>query len=133
MVIAPLRCSLATVSYTHLDVYKRQTLTSLESLYLPSSSSSTNGQVPLTAIGHIDQQASPLLITHFGQFPATTISFDTAPGYSLGAALTAIQQAESDAGLPVSFITAFQGTAAAFQSSLSNEVFLIVAAVVRCV
>ena len=113
-----------------VDPTLQKTLTGLEALYLPSSSSSTNGQVPLTAIGHIDQQASPLLITHFGQFPATTISFDTAPGYSLGAAITAIQQAESDAGLPVSFITAFQGTAAAFQSSLSNEVFLIVAAVV---
>ncbi len=113
-----------------VDPALQKSLTSLESLYLPSSSSSTNGQVPLTAIGHVDQQASPLLITHFGQFPATTISFDTAPGYSLGAAITAIEQAESDAGLPVSFITAFQGTAAAFQSSLSNEVFLIVAAVV---
>jgi multidrug efflux pump len=108
----------------------QKTLTGLEALYLPSSSSSTNGQVPLTAIAHIDQQASPLLITHFGQFPATTISFDTAPGYSLDAAITAIQKAENDTGLPISFITAFQGTAAAFQSSLSNEVFLILAAVV---
>jgi multidrug efflux pump len=113
-----------------IDPKLQKTLTSLESLYLPSSSSSTNGQVPLTAIGHIVQQASPLLITHFGQFPATTISFDTAPGYSLDAAITAIQQAESQVGLPYSFITAFQGTAAAFQSSLSNEVFLIIAAVV---
>ncbi|MGC1280978.1 MAG: efflux RND transporter permease subunit, partial [Xanthobacteraceae bacterium] len=108
----------------------QQSLTGLESLYLPSSSSATNGQVPLTAIAHIEQRASPLLITHFGQFPATTISFNTAPGYSLGAAITAIQQAEAKAGLPLSFITAFQGTAAAFQSSLANEVFLIVAAVV---
>ena len=108
----------------------QQSLTGLESLYLPSSSSSTNGQVPLTAIAHIEQRASPLLITHFGQFPATTISFNTAPGYSLGAAITAIQQAEAKAGLPLSFITAFQGTAAAFQSSLANEVFLIIAAVV---
>jgi multidrug efflux pump len=113
-----------------VDPDLQKTLTGLEALYLPSSSSSTNGQVPLTAIGHIDQQASPLLITHFGQFPATTISFDTASGYSIGAAITAIQQAESSAGLPYSFITAFQGTAAAFQSSLSNEVFLIIAAVV---
>ena len=108
----------------------QQSLTGLELLYLPSSSSATNGQVPLTAIAHIEQRASPLLITHFGQFPATTISFNTAPGYSLGAAITAIQQAEAKAGLPLSFITAFQGTAAAFQSSLANEVFLIVAAVV---
>jgi multidrug efflux pump len=113
-----------------IDPRLQKSLTSLSSLYLPSSSSTTNGQVPLSAIGHIEQQASPLLITHFGQFPATTISFDTAPGYSLGAAITAIQQAESQIGLPFSFITAFQGTAAAFQSSLSNEVFLIIAAVV---
>ena len=108
----------------------QQSLTGLKSLYLPSSSSSTNGQVPLTAIAHIEQRASPLLITHFGQFPATTISFNTAPGYSLDAAIDAIQQAETQVGLPISFITAFQGTAAAFQSSLSNEVFLIIAAVV---
>jgi multidrug efflux pump len=113
-----------------VDPALQQSLTGLTSLYLPSSSSSTNGQVPLTAIAHINQRASPLLITHFGQFPATTISFNTAPGYSLGDALTAIQSAETKAALPLSFITAFQGTAAAFQSSLSNEVFLIVAAVI---
>jgi multidrug efflux pump len=113
-----------------VDPTLQKSLTALSSLYLPSSSSSTNGQVPLSAIGHIEQQAAPLLITHFGQFPATTISFDTAPGYSLGVAITAIQQAESQIGLPFSFITAFQGTAAAFQASLSNEVFLIIAAVV---
>ena len=74
--------------------------------------------------------AGPLVIDHLGQFPATTISFNLAPGYSLGAAVAAIQQAETDVGLPASFITAFQGTAAAFQSSLTNEVFLILAAVV---
>jgi multidrug efflux pump len=113
-----------------VDPTLQKTLTGLTSLYLPSSSSTTNGQVPLTAIAHIDQQPGPLLITHFGQFPATTISFNTAPGYSLDSAITAIQQAETSLGLPVSFITAFQGTAAAFQSSLTNEIFLIVAAVV---
>jgi len=113
-----------------IDPKLQQSLTGLTSLYLPSSSSSTNGQVPLTAIAHIDQQASPLLITHFGQFPATTVSFNTAPGYSLDSAIAAIQQAETAVGLPVSFITAFQGTAAAFQSSLTNEIFLIIAAVV---
>ena len=62
--------------------------------------------------------------------PATTISFNTAPGVSLGAALEAIQQAEKEVGLPISFTTAFQGTAAAFQSLLADEVFLIVAAIV---
>jgi multidrug efflux pump len=113
-----------------IDPRLQKSLTSLQSLYLPSSSSSTNGQVPLTAIANIVQRASPLLITHFSQFPATTISFNTAPGYSLGAAVTAIQKAEADVGLPLSFITAFQGTAAAFQSSLANEIFLIIAAIV---
>jgi multidrug efflux pump len=113
-----------------LDPALQNSLTGLSSLYLPSSSSSTNGQVPLSAIVHVEQQAGPLLITHFGQFPATTISFNTAPGYSIGAAVDAIQQAESQFGLPASFITAFQGTAAAFQSSLANEVFLIIAAIV---
>ena len=113
-----------------IDPKLQQSLTGLTSLYLPSSSSATNGQVPLTAIAHLDQQSGPLLITHFGQFPATTISFNTAPGYSLGAAVTAIQQAEAAIGMPISFITAFQGTAAAFQSSLTNEIFLIIAAIV---
>ena len=113
-----------------IDPKLQKSLTGLTSLYLPSSSSTTNGQVPLTAIAHIDQQSGPLLITHFGQFPATTISFNTAPGYSLDAAITAIQQAEASIGMPASFITAFQGTAAAFQSSLTNEIFLIIAAMV---
>jgi multidrug efflux pump len=113
-----------------LDPKLQKTLDGLSSLYLPSSSSSTNGQVPLSAIAHIQQRASPLLITHYGQFPATNVSFNTAPGYSLDASIAAIQQAEKEIGLPLSFITAFQGTAAAFQSSLANEVFLIIAAVV---
>jgi multidrug efflux pump len=113
-----------------VDPNLQKTLTGLTSLYLPSSSSATNGQVPLTAIAHLDQQSGPLLITHFGQFPATTVSFNTAPGYSLDAAVKAIQQAEAEIGMPVSFITAFQGTAAAFQKSLSNEIFLIIAAIV---
>jgi multidrug efflux pump len=113
-----------------VDPNLQKSLTGLSSLYLPSSSSSTNGQVPLSAIAHIEQRAAPLLITHYSQFPATSISFNTAPGYSLDSAVTAIQKAEAEVGLPQSFITAFQGTAAAFQSSLTNEVFLIIAAVV---
>jgi multidrug efflux pump len=113
-----------------LDPALQRSLDGLSSLYLPSSSSATNGQVPLSAISHIEQKSGPLLITHFGQFPATTIAFNTAPGYSIDSAIGAIQQAERDVGLPDSFITAFQGTAAAFQSSLGNEVFLFIAAVV---
>jgi multidrug efflux pump len=113
-----------------LDPDLQKSLTGLSSIYLPSSSSSTNGQVPLSAFTHLELKSGPLVVTHYGQFPATTVSFNTAPGVSLGAAIDAIQQQEAKAGLPDSFITAFQGTAAAFQSSLSNEVFLILAAVV---
>jgi multidrug efflux pump len=113
-----------------LDPALQKSLDGLSSIYLPSSSSSTNGQVPLSAFSHLEIKSGPLVITHYGQFPATTISFNTAPGVSLGAAIDAITQQEARAGLPDSFITAFQGTAAAFQSSLSNEIFLILAAVV---
>ncbi len=69
-------------------------------------------------------------ISHLAQFPATTISFDTAPGYSLGDAVTAIRQAETDIGLPESFVTAFQGAASALEASLSNELLLVLAAIV---
>ena len=69
-------------------------------------------------------------ISHLAQFPATTISFDTAPGYSLGDAVTAIRQAETDIGLPKSFVTAFQGAASALEASLSNELLLVLAAIV---
>jgi multidrug efflux pump len=107
----------------------QQSLAGLSTIYLPTSLTAT-GQVPLSAIVHVEQHAGPLAIEHLGQFPATTISFDTAPGSSLGAAVTAIRQAEKDIKLPDSFITAFQGAASALQASLSNELLLVMAAIV---
>jgi multidrug efflux pump len=104
-------------------------LNALDSIYLPSAASTT-GQVPLSAIVTIEQKPGPLQISHLGQFPATTISFDTTPGSSLGAAVTAISQAEKDINLPESFVTAFQGAAAALQASLSNELLLVLAAII---
>ncbi|MBN9510059.1 MAG: MdtB/MuxB family multidrug efflux RND transporter permease subunit [Alphaproteobacteria bacterium] len=101
----------------------------LSQIYLPSSSSSSNGQVPLSAIVHLERRSGPLQITHYGQFPATLISFNLAPGASLGEAVQAIRDAEAEIGLPDSFITAFQGAAAAFQSSLANEALLLLAAI----
>ncbi len=111
------------------DPQIQHTIASLSSIYLPSSASST-GQVPLSAIVKVEQRNGPLQISHLGQFPSTTISFNLAPGASLGAAVDAIQQAEKDIGLPDSFLTAFQGAAAAFQASLGNELLLLLAAVV---
>jgi multidrug efflux pump len=101
----------------------------LKSIYLPSSTA-TNGQVPLAAIAKFIERPAPLLVTHLGQFPATTVSFNLAPGSSLGAAVKAIGRAEHDIELPASFQTRYQGAALAFQSSLSNELFLILAAIV---
>jgi multidrug efflux pump len=103
-------------------------LAALNSIRLPSSASTT-GQVPLSAIVHVGQQAGPLAIDHLGQFPATTISFDTAPGASLGAAVADVRQTQKDIGLPQSFLLAFQGAAAALESSLSNELLLVLAAI----
>jgi multidrug efflux pump len=103
---------------------------SLSNLYLPSSSSATNGQVPLTAIMHVNEHDGPLQITHLSQFPATTISFDVAPGASLGAAVKAIEAAQEEIELPDSFTVAMEGAAAAFTASLSNELLLILAAIV---
>jgi len=100
---------------------------SLNQIYVPSAS---GGQVPLSAIAHIEIRNEPLLINHLSQFPANTISFDIPPGGSLGKSVAAIRQTETELGMPASVITSFQGAASAFESSLSNEIFLIVAAIV---
>ncbi|MGA8172998.1 MAG: efflux RND transporter permease subunit, partial [Methylocystis sp.] len=104
-------------------------LDSLSSIYLPSSSSTTNGQTPLAAFVKVRERFAPLLLTHFGQFPATTISFNLAPRSSLGAAVAAIEQAKKDIALPKTIIMAYQGAAAAFRSSLTNQLLLIAAAI----
>ena len=111
------------------DPAAQQSLSSLDSIYLPSSLSST-GQVPLSAITTVQQQTAPLSVNHLGQFPAVNISFNLAPGAALGDAVDAIKQAEKDIGLPASMITSFQGAALAFQNALGNEVMLIVAAII---
>ncbi|MEE8662121.1 MAG: efflux RND transporter permease subunit [Acetobacter sp.] len=119
-----------------------KSLNSLNQIYLPGISGNagastsgperepTSGLVPMNTVTKVTQETAPLLITHFGQFPATTISFNLAPGYSLGQATNAIEQARKDIQLPDSFMTSFQGTAAAFKNSLGNELFLVIAALV---
>ncbi|HEX9464561.1 MAG TPA: MdtB/MuxB family multidrug efflux RND transporter permease subunit [Alphaproteobacteria bacterium] len=111
------------------DPSLQNSLQALGSIYLPSSVSST-GQVPLSAVAHVEEQTAPLLINHIGQFPATTISFNLAPGVSLGEAVAAVKQAQSDIALPRGIVTSFQGAALAFQASLANELMLILAAIV---
>ncbi|MEA3173849.1 MAG: multidrug efflux pump, partial [Gammaproteobacteria bacterium] len=105
-------------SYTSVD--------SLASIYVPSSS---GGQVPLSAIAKVDVQTRPILINHLAQFPAATVSFNLAPGASLGSAVDSIEKVERSIQLPASIHTTFQGAALAFRSNLSNELLLLVAAV----
>ena len=107
----------------------QKSLSSLGQMYLPSSTA-TNGQVPLSAIAQVEEQTAPLEINHLGQFPSTTVSFNLAPGASLGEAVNAIKQAEQEIGMPASMITVFQGAALAFQAALGNELVLIIAAII---
>jgi len=91
---------------------------------------STNGQVPITTVTKLEERSGPLLINHIAQFPATTVSFNLAPGASLGSAVDKIRAVEKSMNMPLSIDTNFQGAAAAFQASLTNTVLLIIAAIV---
>ncbi len=99
----------------------------LKAIYVKSPAGS---QVPLSALSHFELATTPLAINHQGQFPAVTLSFNLAPGVSLGHAVRAMQTAEREIGLPTSIHPSFQGTAQAFQASLANEPFLILAALI---
>jgi len=99
----------------------------LSDIYIHSSNGT---EVPLSTFTHFEQSSAPLTVNHQGQFPVITVSFNLPAGESLGGAVKAIKQAEQEIGLPISIHTSFQGTAAAFQNSLSNEAWLIIAALV---
>jgi multidrug efflux pump len=106
--------------------YRRGT-DALASLYVPGA----NGQpVPLNAVTTTTTASTPLTINRQGQFPAATLSFNLANGASLGEAVRAVEDSARQIGLPDGFRAQFQGTAAAFQSSLANEGWLILAAVI---
>jgi multidrug efflux pump len=97
----------------------------LSNVYLKSSAGAV---VPLTAIGEVTETSAPLLISHMGQFPATTVSFNLAPGASLGAAVDAIERVRDQLPAPPALQGSFQGTAQAFEGSLSNEAILVLSA-----
>jgi multidrug efflux pump len=99
----------------------------LNNLYVKSGNSA---QVPLSMLAHWEQTHAQLAIGHLGQFPSTIISFNLAPGRSLGDAVKAVNQVEQRIQMPASINASFQGTAAAFQTSLANEPLLILAALV---
>ena len=105
-----------------------RSLASLNDLYLPSSTAGK--QVPLSAIATFEERTAPLRLDRFGQFPATTISFNLAPGFALGQAVDGIVAAQREIGMPRSITTHFQGAALAFQKSLDSQLLLILAAIV---
>ena len=98
----------------------------LNNIYVRSSKGNA---VPLSAFAHFGPSNTPLAVNHQGQYPSVTISFNLAPGVSLGQATQVIDQAQRSINFPTSISASFQGTAAAFQSSLSSEPILILAAV----
>ena len=99
---------------------------SLRNLHVTSADGSS---VPLASVAQVHQRSAALLINHQGQFPATTVSFNLAPGASLGQAVEAIEAVQQELALPVSVELRFQGAAEAFRASLSNTLWLILAAV----
>jgi multidrug efflux pump len=99
----------------------------LNDIYVLSSS---GGAVPLSGFAHFESGIAPLAINHQGQFPAVTISFNLAPGVSLGQAVKAIEGVQNNLNMPLSVQPSFQGTAQSFIASLANEPWLILAAIV---
>ena len=110
-----------------VDPQFQQNPDSLKNIYVRSSSGQ---QVPLTAFTRIETGPASLALNHQGQFPVVTLSFNLAPGTSLGDAVKAIDSAKSELGMPQSIRTSFQGTAAAFLKALGNEPILILAALI---
>ncbi len=127
---------LVSTMFTQLNQYHvvlevqprfQRTPDSLKDIYVRAPSGM---QVPLSSFTRLETTTVPLAVNHQGQFPAVTLSFNLAPGASLGSAVKAIENAERDIGLPASIRVSFQGTALAFQSSVSNELWLILAALI---
>src|SRR6266566_6546322 len=122
--------------YTQLNYYRvileveprfRDDPADLSSIYVKSTSGE---QVPLSAFASFETKVAPLAITHVGRFPAVILSFNLAPGFSLGQAVDAIAATERAIALPDSIATAFSGGAAEFRAASSTEWMLILAAII---
>ncbi len=108
------------------DPASYRSVESLNSIYVPAAG---GGQVPLSTVAKVEIVSQRLLISHLAQFPATTVSFNLAPGASLGNAVSAIEQTQKTLAMPSDIHTTFQGAALAFRSNLNNELLLLAAAV----
>lgn len=110
-----------------VDPAQAQGLDALDKLFINTAA---GRPVPLSAVASVSQRPAKILINHQGQFPAVTLSFNLADGYSLGDAVAAIEDVQQQLQLPVAVELAFQGAAEAFRASLGNTLWLILAAVV---
>ncbi len=99
----------------------------LDGIFIKSQSGK---MVPLSAIAHYENKRTSLSVAHQGQYPAITLSFNLAPNVALGDAVTALEKVQREMGMPSAIHASFQGTAQAFQDSLKNEPYLILAAIV---
>jgi HAE1 family hydrophobic/amphiphilic exporter-1 len=105
----------------------------LAQLYITSSQTGTNGLpklIPLSAVAKLTRTVGPTSISHVGQLPSVTISFNLAPGVSLGTAVAQLQKIETQMQLPVTITGSFQGAAAVFQSSFSGMIAMLVVAII---
>jgi multidrug efflux pump len=105
-------------------------VTNPEQLDLVNVSTGSGTPTPVTSMAAVKVQNSPLQITRAEQFPAANIGFDTAPGVSLGGAVATIRKVEREIGVPAGITTAFLGATSAYEASLANELWLILAAVI---
>ena len=105
----------------------QQGLAALNQVYVATQG---GAQVPLSSLAQVEERPALLAINHLGQFPAATVSFNLAPGASLGDAVTAIEAAGREIALPASIQTQFEGAALAFRAGLGNQVWLLLAAIV---
>ncbi|HEV2500435.1 MAG TPA: efflux RND transporter permease subunit, partial [Terriglobia bacterium] len=110
-----------------VDPAFQQNPDALKTIFVRSAS---GAEVPLSAFAHFTSSTTTLAVNHQGQFPAVTLSFNLAPGVSLGQAVPAIEEAQREIGMPDSVHASFQGTAQAFQVSLRNEPLLILVALI---
>jgi multidrug efflux pump len=115
----------------------RNGIDALDNIYISAGSSSTTGtasanlarQIPLSSIARVTERTAPLVITRIGQFPATTISFNLTPGTSLDEAIKVVEATQHELGLPASTQLKLQGSTLAFSTSLANQLWLILAAI----
>jgi len=114
----------------------RDSVAALDNIHIGTQSGAATAasvpaqQIPLSSIARVSERTAPLVITRVGQFPAATISFNLAPGVSLGAAIKTIEAAQHELGLPASTQLNFKGSALAFRASLASQLWLILAAIV---